>query len=100
MYYFYKAMLGLAASPLLISSKGLVFVLPHREQVCKAGGFLGPGHLEDLYSPQRESQRQRDPRSVQERCRPTSGALCFQPGWGMDPARKCPSFSFFSLPTS
>lgn len=39
---------GIGASPLLISSKGLVFVLPHREQVCKAGSFLGPGPLEEL----------------------------------------------------
>jgi hypothetical protein len=72
---------GVGGLPLLISSKGLVFVLSHREQVCKAGSFLGPGPLEEpgmgsglrIQPPERKPEAA-GPLSVQERCRLESGA--------------------------
>lgn len=101
-----KAGVGGLPSPFLISSKGLVFVLPNREQVFKAGSFLGPGPLEELgmgrglhIQPPEKKPEATGPPSVQERCRLDSGAL-LSPAWlGYGPSSQVP-FLFVLLPVS
>lgn len=88
----------MGASPFLISSKGLVFVLPNREQVCKAGSFLGMGRGLHIQPPERKPEAAGPP-SVQERCRLNSGAL-LSPAWlGYGPSSQAP-FLFVLLPVS
>lgn len=104
---FLEGKAGVEASPLLISSKGLVFVLPHGEQVCKAGSFLGPGPLEELgmgselciQPPERKPEAEGPQVCAGEMQVHELGSL--SPAWlGYGPNSHMPSFSFFSLSPS